>query len=180
MISSQIAKHVQERETRIKQQVSKARPHKSTNHQESSKGNFSGAADESLLQRRREVDGHDDFILESEKADVMLANITASIPFPKWANLVGNLLKRNNWSRLGDLAKVLSKVPDDVAMMFDWNEKAKGLILDEETRLKFYKEFTRSALGANMLHFEEVNHWFASNKSHLHTSNRKDNFSDLD
>jgi hypothetical protein len=136
--------------------VSRTRSVKSSNPQGSLRGLGQGAADDFFGKRRVEMEGNDTFLVESEKAEIILANISSSIPHQKWANMVAVLMKKTNWSRLGDLAKVLSKVPEDIAAMFDVYEKEKGLTIDDDVRLKYYKDFTRAALGASVLHFDDV------------------------
>jgi hypothetical protein len=91
-----------------------------------------------------------------EDAENLMKNMALSRPHRKWEKLVTVLLKQNCWNMLGDFAKALSKLPDDVLVIFQAHEKATGIKLDETQRLRFYKEYVRSAHGGTMLRFEEV------------------------
>mmetsp|Transcript_39233 Transcript_39233/g.103822 ORF Transcript_39233/g.103822 Transcript_39233/m.103822 type:complete len:274 (-) Transcript_39233:156-977(-) len=75
-----------------------------------------------------------------------------------WAKLSYGLLKHSYWSRLGDLAKRLNKVPDDVEQYFTKIEKSLGIEVDFDSRLQYYKEFVRATLGATVLRFSDVEH----------------------
>ena len=93
---------------------------------------------------------------DDESGDTLLHGLATNLPFKKWEKLTSGLLQRCNWSRLGDFAKALSKLPDDVELLYEKCEKESGVTFDGPTRLKFYKEFVRSALGASVLRIDEV------------------------
>ena len=76
--------------------------------------------------------------------------------FQKWEHFASSLLKRGYWSRLGDLARTLNTLPDDIITIFSNLEEKHQMKIDEATKLKYYKDFTRVALGATMLHIDEV------------------------
>jgi hypothetical protein len=97
--------------------------------------------------------------LQAENHGDALTILASSRNHKTWGRLTGSLLKTSNWSRLGDLAKTLSSLPDDVAAMFEANAKKENVTsLDETTQLTFYKEFIRTALGATVIHVSEVRH----------------------
>lgn len=93
---------------------------------------------------------------DSEGGDALLHGLALSIHHSKWEKLTNNLLQRSNWSRLGDFAKALCTLPEDVSQMFEQYEKEFSINLDDATRLNYYKEFVRSALGASVLRIDEV------------------------
>jgi hypothetical protein len=76
--------------------------------------------------------------------------------FKKWEQFASLVLKRGYWSRLGDLAKTLQSLPEDVEAIYIRVEKVAHVQLDPEVRLQYYKEFTRTALGSSVLRFSEV------------------------
>jgi hypothetical protein len=76
--------------------------------------------------------------------------------YQRWENFSSSLLKRGYWSRLGDLARTLNTLPEDIRTIFVTMEQKHDIRLDEGTKLQYYKDFTRTALGATMLHVDEV------------------------
>ena len=97
-----------------------------------------------------------DAVDESEGGGALLQGLAATIHHNKWEKLCNNLLQRSNWSRLGDFAKALCTLPEDVTLMFERYEKENAITLDDGTRLTYYKEFIRAALGAQVLRIDEV------------------------
>jgi hypothetical protein len=117
-------------------------------------------SDQTLLPRESEgvvdTDLHGDVLQAETHASTFLA-LASSRTHKSWSHLSGNLLKTNYWCRLGDLAKALNKLPDDVAIMFEENARNENVAsLNEEAQLSYYKEFTRTALGATVIHISEV------------------------
>jgi hypothetical protein len=74
----------------------------------------------------------------------------------KWSALASAILKKGNWARLGQLAKSLNSLPEDVAEIFDKLETKSKIVMNNETRLQYYQDFTRSALGSTTLHSRDV------------------------
>ena len=74
----------------------------------------------------------------------------------KWEKIAGALLKKGNWARLGQLAKSLSTLPEDIAAIFEGIEKRSKVKMTSEVRLQYYQDFTRSALGSTTLHSRDV------------------------
>ena len=97
-----------------------------------------------------------DVVDESEGGDALLQGLALSIHHSNWEKLTSNLLQRSNWSRLGDFARALCTLPEDVNIMFEKYEKEFAVNLDDATRLSYYKEFVRAALGAFVLRIDEV------------------------
>ena len=108
--------------------------------------------------RRNPVEGDhiNDFQDSSQKDDATLKNLVSSVPYQKWANMANGILRRTYWSRLGDLVKVLTKLPDDVDAIFQRLEADMKIEIDAATRLNYYKSFTRAALGASVVRTDEV------------------------
>ena len=73
-----------------------------------------------------------------------------------WERFASSLLKSGNWARLGQLAKSMNILPDDISGIFDKLEKNSTITLDHEKRLLYYQDFTRSALGSTTLHSREI------------------------
>ena len=96
------------------------------------------------------------FLIPDNSGESDLLNLASTLPYRNWEKMTSLLLKRCSWSRLGDLAKALCKLPVDVAIIFENHERAMNVSLDEKERLTYYKEFMRSALGATVLRFDEV------------------------
>ena len=74
----------------------------------------------------------------------------------KWEIISTRILKQGYWSRLGDLAKAIHSLPDDVSAMFQRLEKSASLTIEEELRFTYYKEFIRTALGASVVRLDEI------------------------
>ena len=93
---------------------------------------------------------------DSEGNDNLLQNLATTLQHKRWQDLTSVLLQRNSWSRLGNFAKALSKLPADVGIVCNRWERELGITLDDATRLSYYREFMRSALGATVMRIEEV------------------------
>jgi hypothetical protein len=91
----------------------------------------------------------------------------ADKPFRKWEKFVSSVLKQENWSRLGHLAKSLHVLPEDVAMIFNRLEEKTNILIKEDTKLQYYQDFTRSALGSTTLHFREVESLVRKRNPHI-------------
>jgi hypothetical protein len=88
-----------------------------------------------------------------------LLNIAALRPHQHWERFASNALRKGYWSRLGDLAKTLNALPEEIEAIFQRIQKnwpSGQFPIDDETKLQFYKEFTRTALGSTVLRFNEV------------------------
>jgi hypothetical protein len=73
-----------------------------------------------------------------------------------WGKLASSILKQGYWSRLGNLAKSLTTLPDDIVAIYDEIEARIPIKLNESVRLMYYTEFTRMALGSTSCHFRDV------------------------
>jgi hypothetical protein len=73
-----------------------------------------------------------------------------------WERLATATLKQGYWNRLGNLTKSLDSLPLDIEEMFNEMEERNTVRLNAESRLMYYVEFTRTALGATTLHFRDV------------------------
>eukprot|EP00291_Cryptomonas_curvata_P019088 CAMPEP_0172177164 /NCGR_PEP_ID=MMETSP1050-20130122/15269_1 /TAXON_ID=233186 /ORGANISM="Cryptomonas curvata, Strain CCAP979/52" /LENGTH=380 /DNA_ID=CAMNT_0012849623 /DNA_START=228 /DNA_END=1366 /DNA_ORIENTATION=- len=73
-----------------------------------------------------------------------------------WARFSSSILKRGYWNRLGNLAKSLTTLPDDITAIYDEIEARIPVKLNEDVRLMYYTEFTRLALGSTSCHFRDV------------------------
>ena len=94
-------------------------------------------------------------ISESFRSDIE-ENVRQQNAVEQWGRFSFALLKQGYWSRLGNLTKVLSTLPQNVVVIFDEIELQSPIKLDAELRLSYYKEFTRTALGATTLHLRDV------------------------
>ncbi len=74
----------------------------------------------------------------------------------KWDHFATSILKQGYWNRLGNLTKPLDTLPLDIDEMFNEIEERTSVRLNEEQRLMYYAEFTRTALGSTTLHFRDV------------------------
>jgi hypothetical protein len=74
----------------------------------------------------------------------------------RWGKFSTTIVKQGYWSRLGNLTKSLTSVPDDIASMYNAFEAKIPVKLNEELRLMYYTEFTRIALGSTTVHFRDV------------------------
>jgi hypothetical protein len=74
----------------------------------------------------------------------------------RWSILCQSVLKDNYWSRLGNLTKPMTSLPSDIESIFLDIEVRSSVRLNAETRLMYYAEFTRAALGSTTLHFKDV------------------------
>jgi hypothetical protein len=108
-------------------------------------------------------DVEEDLDLEAEEQMKMqkaaVLNIVALRPYQHWERFASRVLKEGYWSRLGDLAKTLNALPVEIEAIFQRIEKnwpTGHFPINSETRLRFYKEFTRTALGSTVLRFNEV------------------------
>ena len=95
------------------------------------------------------------YATEAKPVDGLL-KLAAARHFQKWEKITSSLLKRGNWARLGQLAKSLNILPDDVSEIFNKIEKTTTITLNHDQRLLYYQDFTRSALGSTTLHSKEV------------------------
>ena len=93
---------------------------------------------------------------DSEGTDNLLQSLATTLQHKRWENLTSVLLQRTSWSRLADFAKALSKLPEDVGVVCKRWERELGVALDDATRLSYYREFMRTALGATVMRIEEV------------------------
>ena len=93
---------------------------------------------------------------EGDKKNATLLGLAASRQHQHWEKFSARLLRHGYWSRLGDLAKSLNAMPDDIAVIYDRIQKNMTYKMDPATRLRYYKEFTRTALGSMVLRFSEV------------------------
>jgi hypothetical protein len=93
---------------------------------------------------------------EGEMKNATLMTIAATRQYQHWETFTARLLRHGYWSRLGDLAKSLNALPEDIAIIYDRIQKNMTYKMDKETRLQYYKEFTRTALGSAVLRFNEV------------------------
>ncbi len=73
-----------------------------------------------------------------------------------WERLYANVLNRDCWSRLLDLSKRLNQISEDVLSIMLRTEEAHGVRIDDAIRLRLYKMFSKKALGATDLRFDEV------------------------
>ncbi len=73
-----------------------------------------------------------------------------------WERVTSRLLKQKSWSRLGSLGVTLTSLPDDINQLFDNLQRQNGIAIDGETRLSYFKNFSRTALGADTLHFKKA------------------------
>jgi hypothetical protein len=75
-----------------------------------------------------------------------------------WGRLATRLVKHNSWSQIGKLGSTLTltSLPDDVSKLFDDLEREHGTVIDTESRLSYYKDFCRAALGSAILHIKRV------------------------
>jgi hypothetical protein len=73
-----------------------------------------------------------------------------------WGKVSTRLLKRNSWSRLGSLGTSLTELPQDIAAVYDHLEKETGIVVADEVRLAYFKDFSRAALGGATLHIKRV------------------------
>ena len=74
----------------------------------------------------------------------------------QWGRFSSSALKQGYWSRLGNLAKSLTTLPEDIAAIYDEIEARIPIKLNEDMRLMYYAEFTRLALGSTSCHFRDV------------------------
>jgi hypothetical protein len=81
-------------------------------------------------------------------------NLNSSAEY--WERLSTVLLKRGYWNRLGNLTKSLDSLPPDIEAMFNEIEERTQVRLNADSRLMYYLEFTRTALGSTTLHFRDV------------------------
>jgi hypothetical protein len=96
---------------------------------------------------------------EDQRKHTTLLNLAAQRPHQNWERFAARSLRKGYWSRLGDLAKTLNELPEDIELIFQRIEKnwpSGNFSIDSNTRLQFYKEFTRTALGSTVLRFNEV------------------------
>ena len=100
-----------------------------------------------------QVDDPNDQIKQSDED---LQNPSCSAPHQKWIKFAKSLHSRSSTCRLGDLVQILTKLPDDINFLFQRLETTMKIEFDVDTRLKYYKEFTRAALGAFVMRAEEV------------------------
>jgi hypothetical protein len=73
-----------------------------------------------------------------------------------WERVTSRLLKNKSWSRLGRLGVTLTALPDDINQLFNNLQLENGVVIDEETRLSYFKNFSKAALGAATLHFKKA------------------------
>ena len=95
-------------------------------------------------------------LMYTERPKAEMLKLSAGKSDSKWSTLTSAILKKGNWARLGQLAKSLNSLPDDVAAIFDKLDKKSKVSMNSETRLRYYQDFTRSALGSTTLHSREV------------------------
>ena len=93
---------------------------------------------------------------EQPAPDLLCLTASRTRSSQAWENLSAQLLKKGYWSRLGDLAKVLKQLPDDVVAIYERVEASRTTKLDDAAKLQYYKDFIRVALGATSLHIDEV------------------------
>jgi hypothetical protein len=77
-------------------------------------------------------------------------------PSDRWASISSSILKQDYWRHVGNLAKLLNTLPDDISSIYDEIELRSTVKLNHESRLMYYTEFTRIALGATAVHFKDV------------------------
>ena len=95
-------------------------------------------------------------LMFNDRPNVEIQKLAETRQFKKWENFSGKLLKKENWGRLGQLAKAFTHLPEDVAAMFDKLEKKSKFVIEQQMRLFYYQDFTRAALGSTTLHFRDV------------------------
>ena len=103
----------------------------------------------------------EDYLIDDEaqgrKATLSgLAGLARKRQFQNWETLTARLLRTGYWSRLGDLAKSLNTLPDDIETIYNKLGKNMENQIESDKRLLFYKEFIRTALGSMVLRFAEV------------------------
>jgi hypothetical protein len=74
----------------------------------------------------------------------------------QWGRFSSAVLKQGYWSRLGNLSRSLTTLPDDITAIYDEIEARTPIKLNEDVRLMYYSEFTRLALGSTSCHFRDV------------------------
>jgi hypothetical protein len=74
----------------------------------------------------------------------------------RWGKISSSILKENHWRHVGNLARLLSTLPDDISRIYDEIESRSTFKLNKNSRLMYYTEFTRIALGATAIHFKDV------------------------
>ena len=74
----------------------------------------------------------------------------------KWGHLSQSALKGNYWSRLGNLTKQMTSLPSEIEYLYLESEERSSVRLNAETRLSYYADFTRAALGSTTLHYNDV------------------------
>jgi hypothetical protein len=74
----------------------------------------------------------------------------------KWHHVSQETLKKGYWSRLGNLSKTMDSLPQDVEAIYVEFEGRSSVRLSAESRLMYYADFTRAALGATTLHYKDV------------------------
>ncbi len=92
----------------------------------------------------------------SERPSVEAMKLATGRQYRRWEKLASSVLKKGNWARLGQLAKSLNNIPEDVAAIYEKLEKKTKVVVAYESRLQYYQDFTRSALGSTTLHFREA------------------------
>ena len=95
-------------------------------------------------------------LMYTDRPNAEMLKLSVGKSASKWSTLTSAILKKGNWARLGQLAKSLNSLPEDVAAIFDKLEKKSKVTMNSETRLLYYQDFTRSALGSTTLHSQEV------------------------
>jgi hypothetical protein len=73
-----------------------------------------------------------------------------------WDRFSQSILKKGYWGRLGNLTKSLTSLPYDIEAIYDEIEQRNAFRLNAKSRLMYYNEFTRAALGSTTLHFRDV------------------------
>ena len=92
---------------------------------------------------------------EKESRNATLSGF-AGRKYQNWESLTARLLRTGYWSRLGDLAKSLNALPEDIESIFNKLGKNMEHQIDSVLRLHIYKDFIRTALGSMVLRFGEV------------------------
>jgi hypothetical protein len=74
----------------------------------------------------------------------------------RWHRISQKTLKQGYWSRLGNLSKTMDSLPQDVEAIYQEFEGRTSVRLNAESRLMYYTDFTRAALGSTTLHYRDV------------------------
>jgi hypothetical protein len=98
---------------------------------------------------------------DSEKAsrniskNMLNASIQSSA-LERWGKISSSILKNDYWRHVGNLTKLLNTLPEDISRIYDEIESRSTFKLNKDSRLMYYTEFTRIALGATAVHFKEI------------------------